>query len=354
MARSKLITVTLALLATVTAASPAFAQGGAGGGGTGGGGTSGGGGTGGGGTGGGGTGGGGGGTVSTLPTPAIAPGTFDGIGPGPVYVHDSFGFAQTTRYKVDGSVIDVGRHPEINGIRAEYGNNKTETWIGPTVTSGGSRFQFAGVGGAGGLGDPYEPYTALQDNSAGFYQDGILVLSAEPGAADTRPDALIPFPAPATSPSTISADSVDNNAKTAIGFSTSATANANFETNGQVWLQVDCTPEFPPGSPADPCLWTFHTNGLSGATLSGSYHPAITNFDRLAVSYDPVNHLAVGTIDGTVVASVPYTAQTIKYAGAEGTNNGANVDNFNIWAGNATDPMPTSIAAPPTPANTRF
>lgn len=324
----------------------ALASGGTGGGGTGGGGT------GGGGTGGGGT------TTTTLPTPAIAPGTFDGIGPGPVYVHDSFGFAQTTRYKQDGSIVDVGRHPEVNAIRAEYGNNKTESWIGPNVTTGGSRFQFATVGGAGGLGDPYEQYTPLQDNSAGFYQDGILMLSAEPGAADTRPDALIPFPAPVTSPSTLSGDTVPNNAKTAIGFSTSSAANANFETNGQVWLQVDCTPRFPPGNLSNPCLWDFHTNGLSGATLSGSYMPdgtaAANGFDRLAISYDPVNHVAMATIDGNVIASVTYTAQTIKYAGVEGTNNGANIDNVNLWAGNATDPMPASIAAPATPANTKF
>jgi hypothetical protein len=34
----------------------------------------------------------------------------------------------------------------------------------------------------------------------------------------------------------------------------------------------------------------------------------------------------MATINGTVVASVAETAQTIKYAGVEGTNNGANVD----------------------------
>src|SRR4051794_20250681 len=207
----RILVVAAAVAGLMSVATPAFAQGGTGGGGTGGG------------------GGGGGGTTTALPTPAIAPGTFDGIGAGPVYVHESFGHAQTTRYKQDGSIVDVGRHPEVSGIRAEYGNNKTETWIGPTVTSGAPRFQFAVVGPA----DPFEPHTALQDDPLG-QQDGLLIIVAEPGSPDTRPDALIPFPAPTTSASTVSAESVDFYGKTALGFSSSSAANNNFATNGQV------------------------------------------------------------------------------------------------------------------------
>ena len=180
MVSKKLCTVVAAVSITVTMASPALAKGGSGGGG----------------------GGGGGGTTTVLPTPAIAPGTFDGIGAGPVYIHDSFGHAQTTRYKQDGSIVDVGRHPEINGIRAEYGNNKTETWIGPSVTSGTPRWQFATIGPS----DPYEPFTALQDSPYG-YQDGELEMWAEPDAPDTRPNALLPFPAPTTSASARSSGS---------------------------------------------------------------------------------------------------------------------------------------------------
>src|SRR3954463_7187938 len=128
MISKRLVTVVATLAATATFTSPALAQGGGG-------------------TGGGGTGGGGGTKVVTpLPTPAIAPGTFDGIGTGPVYIHDSIGHAQGTRYKQDGSIIDVGLHPEIRGTRAEYGNNKAETWIGPSVTSGAPRWQYAVVG----------------------------------------------------------------------------------------------------------------------------------------------------------------------------------------------------------------
>src|SRR3954465_4605968 len=80
-------------------------------------------------------GGGGGGGVKppavVLPTPAIAPGTFDGIGSGPTYIPASFGFAQGTRYKQNGSIVSVATHSNINGIRAEFPNNKTESWIGP-------------------------------------------------------------------------------------------------------------------------------------------------------------------------------------------------------------------------------
>src|SRR4051795_10481024 len=101
----------LTALATIAAAgafaSPALASGGGGGGGGGGG-------TGGGGGGGGGT------PKPVLPAPAIAPGTFDGIGPGPVYIHESFGSGQNTRYKADGSIVNVLGGETVNGIRAEY------------------------------------------------------------------------------------------------------------------------------------------------------------------------------------------------------------------------------------------
>ena len=316
--------VALAVLAAATMASPALAKGGTGGGG-------------------GGTGGGG--TTTTLPTPAIPPSTFDGIGPGPVYIHDSFGHAQGTRYDQGGKIIDVGRHPEVNGIRAEYGNNKTETWIGPGVTSGTPRWVFSVVGPS----DPYEPFTPLQDGTAtGLgYQDGLLTIVSEPGSPDTRPNALLPFPAPTDSPSTASGEIVNFNGTTAIGFTTSSATNSNFESNGQAWLELDTTAFGPTGDGI--ARWTFHTDGLSGATLSGTFTLDNNSYNRAAVSYDPVTHIAAAMINGAVVASVPYTAQTIKYVGVEGTNVG-NIDNFSVWRGAVTDPMPDSIAAPATPA----
>ena len=56
----------------------------------------------------------------------------------------------------------------------------------------------------------------------------------------------------------------------------------------------------------------------------------------MAVSYDPVNHVAAAAINGTVVASVAYAAQPIRYAGVEGTMY-ANIDNFTIRTGTVTD-----------------
>src|SRR3954464_1313709 len=327
MISKKLVTVVATLAATATFTSPALAQGGGG-------------------TGGGGTGGGGGTkTTTTLATPAIAPGTFDGIGAGPVYIHDSIGHAQGTRYKQDGSIVDVGLHPPVSGIRAEYGNNKTESWIGPTVASGAPRWQFASVGPS----DPFEPYTALQDAPTG-YNDGLLMIVAEPGSADTRPNALLPFPAPTSSPSTVSADIVAFYGKTALGFSTSSATNSNFESNGQAWLELDDTALFLNGDGVP--RWAFHVNG-SSVSVSGTYALANSSFTRAAVSYDPVNHVAAASIDGTVVASLPYAAQTIKYVGIEGTAN-ANVDNFSVWAGTVTDPMPAAVAPPAGPATTQF
>ncbi len=326
----RILAMAAAIVAVTTAASPAVAKGSGSGGG--------------GGTGGGG----GGGTTTTLATPAIAPATFDGIGSGPVYLRDSFGHAQGTRYDQSGKIVDVGRHPEVNGIRAEFGNNKTETWIGPSVTSGSPRWQFSVVG----PGDPYEPYTPLQDSTdPGLgYQDGLLTIVGEPGSPDTRPNALLPFPAPTDSPSTVSGDIVWFNGTTAIGFTNSSATNRNFETDGQAWLELDTTAFGPTGDFI--ARWTFHTNGLSGTTLNGTFTIDNSGYNHAAVSYDPVTHVAAAMVNGEVVASVPYAAQPIRYVGVEGTKVG-NVDNFAVWQGVVTDAMPDSIAAPATPATTR-
>src|SRR4051794_37100417 len=178
---------------------------------------------------------GGAGATTTVPaTPQIAPGTFDGIGPGPVYAHESSGFAQGTRYKQNGSIVSVVDKPDINGIRAEYPNNKAESWIGTTL-SGSASWKFATVGPA----DSFEPHTPLQDSPFGT-EDGILqIVGAEIGTPDTRPNALLPFAAPSASASTVSGDVTTILGRTAIGFSSSGATNRNFETAGQAWLEVD-------------------------------------------------------------------------------------------------------------------
>jgi len=155
----------------------------------------------------------------------------------------------------------------------------------------------------------------------------------------------------------VSFDEANQRAKTIVGFTNSSATNNNFATNGLVWLEVDGLTRFQPGGDGSTHYWTLHTNGLSGPTMTGSYLSAGQfgpTRDRIAVSYDPVNHIAEATINGTLVASIPYTAPAIKYVGVEGTTN-ADVDNFNVWAGSATDAMPPAIAAPDPPNDhTRF
>jgi hypothetical protein len=176
------------------------------------------------------------------------------------------------------------------------------------------------------------------------------MIVGEPGSPDTRPNALLPFPAPTTTASTVSGEIVGLYGKTAIGFSNSAATNGNFESNGQAWIELDATPLFlGDGIPR----WTFHTNGLNGTTQSGTFTIDPSSFNRVAVSYDPVNQVAAATINGGVVASVPYAAQAIRYVGVEGTFN-ANIDNFTVRAGTVTDSMPGNVAAPATPATTLF
>jgi hypothetical protein len=275
--------------------------------------------------------GGGGGSKATLPAPPIPPATFEGIGSGPVYVHESFGHAQRTRYTEKGSIIDVVDKPEIDGIRAEFPNNRTESWFG-TETSGAASWRFAVIS----PGDPYEPFTPLQVNEFGAQDGDLALVGAELGEPDTRPAALLPFAAPADSAYTVSADTVAFIGRTAIGFSSSSATNHNFETNGQAWLELDTTGLSVIGGNTGIVRWTFHTDGLSGPALSGTYHLSPTAYNRAAISYDPVAHVAAATIDGTVVASVPSTSADVRYVGVEGSLN-ANVDNFTVRAGTVTD-----------------
>ena len=270
--------------------------------------------------GGGGDGGGGGGTKDVLPTPAIPPGTFEGIGAGPVYIHDSFGHAQRTRYARNGAIVDVVAKPEVDGIRAEYPNNATESWFG-TATSGAPSWKLSMLSVA----DPFEPFTPLQVNELGAQNGSLILVGAEPGGPDTRPAALLPFAAPTDSAATVSADVVPFFGSTAIGFTSSPATDHNFETDGQAWFEVTNV-----GGATGSDTWAFHTDGLCGATLTGSFQPR--TFDRIAVSYDPVSHLAEATLDGDVVASVSYTAGAIGYVGVEGSLH-ANVDDFTVRAG---------------------
>jgi hypothetical protein len=267
-------------------------------------------------------GGGGGGNKVVLPAPPIPAGTFDGIGSGPVYIHDSFGHAQRTRLARNGSVVDVVDKPEVGGIRAEFPNNQAETWLG---TGAGASWRFTTIG----PGDPFEPLSPLQVGA----QDGnLMIVGAEPFGPDTRPTALLPFPAPAGSASTVSADIVDFDGRTAIGFTSSSATSRNFESGGQAWLELNAMGRFITGGDTGIVTWTFHTDGLSGTTLSGTYQTDPSAYNRAAVSYDPVAHVAAATVNGQVVASVPYTARAITHAGVEGTLF-ANVDNFTVRAG---------------------
>src|SRR3954451_1122209 len=188
--RDSVFTALTVFAVTAAAAGPAFAKGG---------------------TGGGGGGGGGGGTTPVLPTPSIAPGTFDGIGSGPVYIYDSFGHGQSTRYKQDGSIVDVNQKPNINGIRAEYPNNKTETWIGSGGT--GPTWNLSSVGPS----DPLEPHTALQDSTEFGSMDGDAAMDHyEFFGPHVRTNALLPCPAPTGSAYTVQGDTVGRDGKTAI------------------------------------------------------------------------------------------------------------------------------------------
>jgi hypothetical protein len=70
---------------------------------------------------------------------------------------------------------------------------------------------------------------------------------------------------------------------------------------------------------------------------------------RAAVSYAPVNHVAAVMIDGTLVASVPYTASAIKFVGVE-RNWDPQRQQLHHAQGTVADPPPAAVAPPATPA----
>jgi hypothetical protein len=264
--------------------------------------------------------------------PAIAAGTFDGIGSGPTYVQESFGFGQGSRLKQNGSATAIVLHDNINGIRAEFPNNSTETWIAPPEVAGGQEWDFSVTSSA----DEYQPVTPLEVNEFGPI-NGTLSLNGTDflsGGPDLRPNALLPFAAPTNSASTVSVDELPLFSKVAVGFTSASTLNGNFEKSGQAWLEVNTMENAPAGGGTFIDTWTFHAGGSS---VSGTFGVPTTVFNRLEVSYDPVAHVAAASLNGQVVAEVPYTATAaIKYAGIEGSSV-ATVDNFGLRKGSVTD-----------------
>jgi hypothetical protein len=79
----------------------------------------------------------------------------------------------------------------------------------------------------------------------------------------------------------------------AIGFTSStdrANLVSNFENVGQVWLLLKMN-----STGLGPTSWELHTNGLSGASLSGA--ATLTgNYVPMDLTYDPVAHLVSGTV----------------------------------------------------------
>jgi hypothetical protein len=226
----------------------------------------------------------------------------------------------------DGSIVSVLDTPGINGIRAEFPNNVTETWLEP-ATRGAPSWKLVSAST-----DPLESSSPLQQTPQGPVNGMLALVGAEPGAVDTRADALLPFTAPTDKASTVSTDIPSFIGKTAIGFSSSSAATGNFESDGQAWLELDSTGRAPIGGNTGVIRWTFHTDGLSGATLTGTIGLSASGFDQVAVSEDPVEHMAAAVVDGQVVASVTVADSSTRYVGVEGSLNAA-VDNFTVRAG---------------------
>jgi hypothetical protein len=65
-----------------------------------------------------------------------------------------------------------------------------------------------------------------------------------------------------------------------------------------------------------PSTWELHTDGLKGPSATGSF--VATNFNTIAISYDPPSGTVVGSVQGVSTPALPFKVSGVKYIGFQG------------------------------------
>jgi hypothetical protein len=249
------------------------------------------------GSGGGGGGGGGGTTAPTVLT-------------GPIYLRDSFGFdplgdGNLVRYDAAGNPVPIFLSKSINQRRAEWPNTSSEVWMTPDAHQTPT-WAFAVATPDPATIEPQGSYDQPSEN-------GVLASDIAP-SNPTNYDALLPFVQP-DGPITVAASAIAGWYTTAVGFTSSGALTSNFENSAAAWIVLRM-PRSTPGGLGATATWELHTNGLRGASDSGTV--VLQNYNRIAVSYDPATGMVVGSVDGVPTAAIPFTVTGAKYVGFQG------------------------------------
>lgn len=245
---------------------------------------------------------------------------------GPIYLRDSFGFDPPVdglpfRYDSAGNPVSIagaGGEVSLNQLRVEWPNIASEVWLTPAVRQSPTWY-FGPVASI----DPATVEPPGSYDRPG--ENGVTVSNVNP-TIESNNDALIPFVQP-PGPVTASVSAIAGWYTTAIGFTPSGVLAGNFETSGAAWLVLRM-PRTTPGGLGATAVWELHTNGLTGPSVSGTV--VLQNYNRIAVSYDPVAGTVVGSINGVATAALPYVVSGVQYVGFQGNGE---VNDFLVEAG---------------------
>lgn len=219
-----------------------------------------------------------------------------------VLLHDSFGF-DLDRMDAQGRPITIGLGDSLDGIRAETPGPDNASWTAKNIGQGPS-WAFS-------TSSP-NPARALNPSPLEEFSNGSVSLVN--GVGNDLAAAMLPF-TPSSTSFRLSLDMVGTPGEIAIGFSSNPTAvDDNFSRFGQAWLQLTIANQ------TDPVNWTLHTRATSVSGVS-----PLNNFNAMSITYDPINHIVHGSVNGTDTPSLSYAAQGIAAAGFEGSGT---VDHF--------------------------
>jgi len=255
-----------------------------------------------------------------------------GEGHTAVLLAEDFGFGPLNtsggvRLDAAGNTVVTNAGSTLDQLRVQTPSSASEVWatgIGPSRSHVVS-WQFAVVG------DPFETNLSASDQQT----HGGVSLVVVPGTNDVAPpgetDALLPFaPPPAAFTESMDVLAQSGSATAgglfSIGFTSSidpANLYDNFASFGQATLTLETDQNRGTAVP-----WTLRTNGLLGPSLSGTI--VIQDWNQLALSYDPLTHSVVGSINGVSTGALTFDANNIQGVGFEGSGG---ADNFIVQTG---------------------
>jgi hypothetical protein len=221
---------------------------------------------------------------------------------------DDLGNGTLTRHDAAGNTVIMGSGQHgatligLDGLRAQFPDSSTAVWQAPGGQHAATWF-FASAST-----DPFETVTPGDVNN-------LVVAAGADAGTGGHLAALLPFTPPAGAYK-VSADMIPEGGDlrdwVAIGFTSSlGTLTSNFEDFGQAWLLLRMN-----ATGLGPTTWELHTNGLTGASLTGN--TTLTgNYIPLELTYDPVAHLVSGSISGVPTPTISYTATGVSGVGME-------------------------------------